>query len=107
MAGSFNKCIIIGNLGRDPKIRSTDEGTRIANLAVATSETWRDKVSGQLKERTEWHRVVIFNERLAEIAEEGFEGLSGGRVADPQMGRSGWPGALLDRDRAKPLPRRI
>jgi len=70
MAGSLSKCMIIGNLGRDPKIRSTDEGTRIANLAVATSESWRDKVSGQRKERTEWHRVVIFNERLAEIAEK-------------------------------------
>ena len=70
MAGSLNKCMIIGNLGRDPEIRSTDEGTRIANLAVATSETWRDKASGQRKERTEWHRVVIFNERLAEIAEK-------------------------------------
>src|SRR5215831_8079222 len=70
MAGSLNKCMIIGNLGRDPEIRSTDEGTRIANLAVATSENWRDKASGQRKERTEWHRVVIFNERLAEIAEK-------------------------------------
>jgi single-strand DNA-binding protein len=70
MAGSLNKCMIVGNLGRDPEIRSTDEGTRIANLAVATSEQWRDKVSGQRKERTEWHRVVIFNERLVEIAEK-------------------------------------
>ncbi len=70
MAGSVNKVILIGNLGRDPELRSTQDGTRIANLAVATSENWRDRVSGERKERTEWHRVVIFNERLAEIAEK-------------------------------------
>ena len=70
MAGSVNKVILIGNLGRDPEIRSTQDGMRIANLAVATSESWRDRVSGERKERTEWHRVVIFNERLAEIAEK-------------------------------------
>jgi single-strand DNA-binding protein len=70
MAGSVNKVILIGNLGRDPELRSTQDGMRIANLAVATSESWRDRVSGERKERTEWHRVVIFNERLAEIAEK-------------------------------------
>jgi single-strand DNA-binding protein len=70
MAGSVNKVILIGNLGRDPELRSTQDGMRIANLAVATSESWRDKMSGERKERTEWHRVVIFNERLAEIAEK-------------------------------------
>ena len=70
MAGSINKVILVGNLGRDPEIRSTQDGMRIANLAVATSETWRDKMSGERKERTEWHRVVIFNERLAEFAEK-------------------------------------
>jgi len=70
MAGSVNKVILVGNLGRDPELRSTQDGTRIANLAVATSESWRDRVSGERKERTEWHRVVIFNERLAEIAEK-------------------------------------
>src|SRR5271165_1940468 len=70
MAGSVNKVILIGNLGRDPELRSTQDGKRIANLAVATSESWRDRVSGERKERTEWHRVVIFNERLAEIAEK-------------------------------------
>jgi len=70
MAGSVNKVILVGNLGRDPEIRSTQDGMRIANLALATSETWRDRVSGERKERTEWHRVVIFNERLAEIAEK-------------------------------------
>jgi single-strand DNA-binding protein len=70
MAGSVNKVILVGNLGRDPEIRSTNDGTRIANLALATSESWRDRNSGERKERTEWHRVVIFNERLVEIAEK-------------------------------------
>jgi single-strand DNA-binding protein len=70
MAGSVNKVILVGNLGRDPEIRSTQDGMRIANLTVATSESWRDRVSGERKERTEWHRVVIFNERLADIAEK-------------------------------------
>src|ERR1700746_16783 len=70
MAGSVNKVILIGNLGRDPEIRSMQDGNRVANLTVATSESWRDRVSGERQERTEWHRVVIFNERLAEIAEK-------------------------------------
>src|SRR5882757_2990073 len=70
MAGSVNKVILVGNLGRDPELRSTQDGMRIANLRIATSESWRDRVSGERKERTEWHSVVIFNERLAEIAEK-------------------------------------
>ena len=70
MAGSVNKVILVGNLGRDPEIRSTQDGTRIATLNLATSENWRDRVSGERKERTEWHRVVIFNDRLVEIAEK-------------------------------------
>jgi single-strand DNA-binding protein len=70
MAGSVNKVILVGNLGADPEIRSTQDGTRVANLRMATSESWRDKMSGERKERTEWHRVVIFNERLADIAEK-------------------------------------
>src|SRR5205809_5943223 len=70
MAGSINKVILVGNLGRDPEMRSTQDGTRIANFTVATSESWRDRVYGERKERTEWHRVVIFNVRLAEIAEK-------------------------------------
>ena len=70
MAGSVNKVILVGNLGRDPEIRSTQDGTRVANLSVATSESWRDKASGERKERTEWHRVAIFNEKLVEIAEK-------------------------------------
>jgi single-strand DNA-binding protein len=70
MAGSVNKVILIGNLGRDPEIRSTQDGTRIANLSVATSENWRDKTSGERKERTEWHRVVVFNDRLVDVIEK-------------------------------------
>jgi single-strand DNA-binding protein len=70
MAGSINKVILVGNLGRDPEIRSTNDGMRIANLALATSESWRDRNSGERKERTEWHRVVIFNERLVEVVEK-------------------------------------
>src|SRR5690349_864687 len=70
MAGSVNKVILVGNLGRDPEIRSTQDGARIVQLNLATSESWRDRVSGERRERTEWHRVVIFNERLAEIAEK-------------------------------------
>ena len=70
MAGSVNKVILVGNLGRDPEIRSTQDGLRIANLSVATSESWRDKASGERKERTEWHRVVIFNDKLVEVVEK-------------------------------------
>jgi single-strand DNA-binding protein len=70
MAGSVNKVILIGNLGKDPEIRRTQDGRPIANLSVATSETWRDKNSGERKEKTEWHRVVIFNEGLCKIAEQ-------------------------------------
>ena len=69
MAG-VNKVIIVGNLGKDPEIRTTNSGDRIANLTVATSETWRDKQTGERKEKTEWHRVVIFNDSLAKVAEE-------------------------------------
>ena len=70
MAGSVNKVILVGNLGADPEIRRTQDGRQIANLSVATSETWRDKNSGERKEKTEWHRVVIFNEGLCKIAEQ-------------------------------------
>jgi single-strand DNA-binding protein len=70
MAGSVNKVILIGNLGRDPEVRHTQAGGLIVQLSVATSENWRDKASGERKERTEWHRVVIFNERLAEVAQK-------------------------------------
>jgi single-strand DNA-binding protein len=70
MAGSVNKVILIGNLGADPEIRRTNDGRPIANLRVATSETWRDKATGERRERTEWHRVVIFSEGLCRIAEQ-------------------------------------
>jgi single-strand DNA-binding protein len=70
MAGSVNKVILIGNLGKDPEIRRTQDGRPIAHLNVATSDTWRDKTTGERRERTEWHRVVIFNEGLCRIAEQ-------------------------------------
>src|SRR3954453_15218221 len=69
MAGSVNKVILVGNLGRDPEVRHTQNNQKIVHLAVATSERWKDRQSGEARERTEWHRVVIFNENLAEIAE--------------------------------------
>lgn len=67
---SVNKVILVGNLGRDPEVRSTQNGGKIVNLSVATAETWRDKGSGDRKEKTEWHRVVIFNEKIGEVAEK-------------------------------------
>jgi len=70
MAGSVNKVILIGNLGADPEVRHTQDGRPIVNLRMATSESWRDKSSGERRERTEWHRVVIFSEGLARIAEQ-------------------------------------
>jgi len=70
MAGSVNKVILIGNLGRDPEVRRTQDGAPVVNLAVATSESWKDRNSGERRERTEWHRVVIFNENLAKVAEQ-------------------------------------
>ena len=70
MAGSVNKVILVGNLGRDPEVRQTQDGKPIVNLSVATSENWRDRATGERREQTEWHRVVIFNERLAEVAEK-------------------------------------
>src|SRR5689334_14221328 len=70
MAGSVNKVILVGNLGRDPEVRSMQDGRSMVNMSVATSENWRDRQSGERKERTEWHRVVIFNEKLAEVAQK-------------------------------------
>jgi single-strand DNA-binding protein len=70
MAGSVNKVILVGNLGKDPEVRRTQDGRPIVNLTVATSDTWRDKNTGERKERTEWHRVVIFSEGLAKVAEQ-------------------------------------
>ena len=70
MAGSINKVIIVGNLGRDPEVRYSQAGDKIVNFSVATSERWKDKTTGEPREKTEWHRVVIFNERLADVAEK-------------------------------------
>ena len=70
MAGSVNKVILVGNLGRDPEIRRTQDGRPIANLRIATSETWRDKSSGERREKTEWHSVVVFNENLCKVVEQ-------------------------------------
>ncbi len=70
MAGSVNKVILVGNLGKDPEIRSMQNGGRVCNLSVATSESWNDKQSGERKEKTEWHRVVIFDEKLVEVCEK-------------------------------------
>ncbi|MGE0662043.1 MAG: single-stranded DNA-binding protein [Hyphomonadaceae bacterium] len=70
MAGSVNKVILIGNLGKDPEVRRLNNGDPVVNLSVATSENWRDKQSGERREKTEWHRVVIFNENIAKVAEQ-------------------------------------
>ena len=70
MAGSVNKVILVGNLGKDPEVRRMTSGEPVVNLSVATSDNWRDKATGERKERTEWHRVVIFNENLAKVAEQ-------------------------------------
>ena len=70
MAGSINKVILVGNLGRDPEVRATQDGSKIVNLSLATSERWKDRNTGEQRERTEWHRVVIFNENLGRNAEQ-------------------------------------
>ena len=70
MAGSVNKVILVGNLGKDPEVRSTQDGSKIVNLTLATSETWNDRASGERKEKTEWHKIVIFNDRTADVAEK-------------------------------------
>lgn len=70
MAGSINKVILVGNLGKDPEVRATQSGTEICNLTIATSESWKDKSTGERKEKTEWHRVVIFNDNLVRVARD-------------------------------------
>jgi single-strand DNA-binding protein len=70
MAGSVNKVILVGNLGKDPEVRTTQDGSKIVNFSLATSETWNDRASGERKERTEWHRVVVFNDRIGEVVEK-------------------------------------
>ena len=109
MAGSVNKVILVGNLGKDPEIRRTQDGRPIANLRVATTETWRDKASGERREKTEWHSVVIFNENLCKIAEQylkkGAKVYIEGSAADPQMAGPGRPGQILHGSRAAELQR--
>lgn len=70
MAGSVNKVLLIGNLGKDPEIRRTNEGSRVATFSMATGERWKDKITGEMKDRTEWHRVVVFNENLVDVIEK-------------------------------------
>lgn len=70
MAGSVNKVILVGNLGRDPEVRHNPEGGKIVTLSVATSESWKDKATGERRDRTEWHRVVVFNDKLSEVSEK-------------------------------------
>jgi single-strand DNA-binding protein len=70
MAGSVNKVILVGNVGKDPEVRTSQDGTKIVNFSLATSETWNDRASGERKERTEWHRVVVFNDRIGEVVEK-------------------------------------
>lgn len=70
MSGSVNRVILIGNLGRDPEVRTMNDGSEVVNLSIATSESWRDKSSGERREKTEWHRVVVFNENLVKVAKE-------------------------------------
>ena len=107
MAGSVNKVILIGNLGADPEIRRTQDGRPIANLRIATSESWRDKATGERKEKTEWHRVVIFSEGLCKIAEQylkkGSKVYLEGQLADAQIQRQGRRRKVFDRDRAAGL----
>ena len=110
MAGSVNKVILVGHLGRDPEVRHTQNNQKIVHLSVATSERWKDRQSGEPRERTEWHRVVIFNENLADdrraLPAQGQPGLPRGPAADPQVDRPGRAGALHDRGRGAALPRR-
>lgn len=100
MAGSLNKVMLIGNLGKDPEIRRTQDGRPIANMSVATSESWKDKATGERKERTEWHRVVVFNEHAREIrrgiSPEGNESLRRGAPPNPQVAGQRRQRSLLD-----------
>ena len=109
MAG-VNKVILVGNLGRDPEVRRLGSGDPVVNFSVATSETWRDKQSGERREKTEWHNVVIFNENLGQgrraISAQGLEGLHRGPAADAPVGGPAGPETLHDGDRAAEVSRR-
>ena len=110
MSGSVNKVILVGNLGRDPEVRRLNSGDQVVNIRIATSENWRDKATGERKEKTEWHNVVIFNERHRQdrraILQEGHQGLSRRPVADAQMDRPVRRREIYDRSRAAAFPRR-
>lgn len=110
MAGSINKVILIGTLGRDPEVRTFQNGGKVVNLRLATSESWKDKASGEHKERTEWHSVAIFNEGLGKIAEQylvkGSKVFIEGQLRDPQMAGCVRCRSVLDRGRPAAFPRR-
>ena len=110
MAGSVNKVILVGNLGKDPEVRTTQDGTKIVNLTLATSENWTDRASGERKERTEWHRVVIFNDRIGEVAErylrKGRKVYIEGSLQTRKWTDQSGPGALHHRGGDRPVPRR-
>ena len=110
MAGSVNKVILIGNLGADPEIRRTQDGRPVANLRIATSEIWKDKATGERKEKTEWHRVVIFNENLCRIAEQylkkGSKVYIEGALQTRKWQDQSGAGSLFDRSGAARVPRR-
>ncbi len=108
MAGSVNKVILVGNLGKDPEIRTLTSGDRVANLTIATSESWRDKATGERKEKTEWHRVVIFNDNLSKIAEQYLRKVRASiskAACRRASGRSIRPGKVFDRSGAAKVPR--
>ena len=108
MSGSVNKVILIGNLGRDPEVRTMSNGGRLANLSVATSERWKDRQSGEQREKTEWHRVVIFDDKLVDVAErflnKGSKVYLEGQLQDPQVAGPVGPGPLFDGSGAATLP---
>jgi single-strand DNA-binding protein len=106
MAGSVNKVILVGNLGRDPEVRRLGSGDPVVNLRIATSETWKDKATGERKEKTEWHSVVIFNENLGRVAEQYLKKGSNSEYADEEPGqiaRGGDFGGRPSQDR-RPAP---
>ena len=104
---AVNKVILVGNLGRDPEARNMQSGGKVVSFSIATSETWNDKASGERKEKTQWHRIAIFNEKLGEIAEKylkkGSKVYLEGADRDPEIHRQGRPGARDHGDRARPL----
>ena len=111
MAGSVNKVILVGNLGKDPDVRRLNSGDQVVSFSVATSETWRDKASGERKERTEWHNVVIFNENLGKVAEQyckkGTKVYLEGQLQTRKWQDQSGADRYYDRGGAAALPRRI